>query len=62
LAPFLSTTATSCKPACTSTDRTNRWAPCTTWNSPIHPQEHKPAQSLGRLIPPKKNWIANIKL
>jgi hypothetical protein len=51
--PFLTTT-TSSKSVCASIDRTNRWAPCTIWESPIHPQEHKPEQPLCRLIPPNK--------
>jgi hypothetical protein len=39
---------------CMSIDRTNRWAPCTMWNFPIDSWEHKPAQSLGKLIFPPK--------
>jgi hypothetical protein len=62
LVPFLAA-ATSSKPACASIDRTNRCAPCTTLESPNHPQEHKQVQPLSRLIhPPKKNWKTNSEL
>jgi hypothetical protein len=46
------TTAAGSKPAWETFYRTNRWAPCIMCNSPSHPQD-KPAQHLGRLIPPK---------
>jgi hypothetical protein len=45
-------TITSSKPVCITFDRTNRWALLET--APRNPWEHKPAQPLGRLTPPKK--------
>jgi hypothetical protein len=43
-------------------NRTNRWVPCIMQNFPSHSWD-KPAQPLGRLIPPpKKNWITNSEL
>jgi hypothetical protein len=62
LVPFLSANITDgSKSACTSIGRMNRWAPCTTGDSPIHPQEHKPVQSLGRFIlpPPPPTKLKN---
>jgi hypothetical protein len=56
--PFLTAAATtSCKPACASIERTNRWASQTTWESPSPralPGEHKLMLRLGRWIPPTK--------
>jgi hypothetical protein len=54
LAPFFHATASS-KPACASIGRTNRWAPHTMWDSPIHlPGKYSRAPLASWTPPPPK--------